>query len=89
MHVSVSKIDGKRIDLEVESGTTICEVKRMIEDNDVDLKGRLDTLLIFAGKPLISCNPTPPCARKCGTLGDYGVQDGCNFDLRIRLNTFV
>ena len=48
----------------MESGTTICEVKRMIEDKDVDLKG---TLLIFAGKPLISCNPTPPCARKCGT----------------------
>jgi hypothetical protein len=76
------KFNGKTITLQVESGTTICEVMRKIQEKDGTYP--FSIRLIYAGKQLeycvsppvcTACNPIPPCTGRCRTLDDYNVQD--------------
>jgi ubiquitin len=72
MQIFVKTLTGKTLTLEVESRTTICEVKLMIQDKEGTPPDQIR--LIFAGKQLESCIPTPPCTGSCRTLADYNIQ---------------
>jgi hypothetical protein len=69
--IFVKTLTGKTRTLEVEDDTTICELKQKIQDKEGI---SLDQIrLIYAGKQLESCNPTPPCTGGCPRLRDYNI----------------
>jgi hypothetical protein len=83
MQIFIRTISGKTLTLYVEDGTTICEVKQMIQDKEGIPPDQIR--LIYAGKQLESCIPTPPCTGGCRTLGDYNIPKESNLSLVLRL----
>jgi hypothetical protein len=83
MQIFIRLLTGRTLTLEVESDTTICEVKQMIQDKDGTPPDQIR--LIFAGKQLESCFPTPPCTGRCRRLGDYNIQKESTLSWVLRL----
>ena len=92
MQIFVKKLNDKTFTLDVESGTTICEVFRKIQEKDGTPFCTIR--LLYAGKQLESCdstphctacNPTPPCTGGCRTLCDYGIQKESTLNQVLRL----
>ena len=85
MHeIFVKTISCKTLTLYVEDDTTICEVKQKIQDKEGIPPDQIR--LIYAGKQLESCNPTPPCTGGCPRLRDYNIgrESTLNMVLRLR-----
>jgi ubiquitin len=83
MQIFIKDLAGKNITVEVESDTSICDVMQKIQDKAGIPPDQ--QRLIFAGRELLSCNPTPPCTGSCRKLGDYNIQKESQLHLVLRL----
>jgi hypothetical protein len=93
--VTVSRVGLKELTLNVESGTHICELKEMINEERLKKTGTSKRVnLIFGGKDLKCCsagtpdgeghsNPPVPCNKTCPTLQHYSIQSASVLQLGI------
>ena len=83
MQIFIKDLRGNNITVEVESDTSICDVMQKIQDKAGIPPDQ--QRLVFAGKQLESCNPTPPCTGSCRGLVDYNIQRDAQLHLVLRL----
>lgn len=84
--VFVRTLDGKTISLEVgrgHSSPNICKMKQLIHEKTGTPIDQIR--LIFAGKEMQSCDPTPPCTGACRRLENFNVQGDSVLHMVLRL----